>query len=151
MESIKDVPLTRTVLDLASFNEVTIAKEMTFTPVANQHEALARLGNNGEKLLAVINEGLRAEERRIERTKPEGWLEMDEDGKVTTKQFSGIPADPKIVNGMVLMLAKTVYDYSAVDSPEHRKASKDRAREFIKNAPVIREALAKSAALKDDE
>jgi hypothetical protein len=146
------IKVQKTALDLSTFTEVTVGKpEIKFSPVTNLHEANARLGNNAEKLIDIINEGLRAEEQRIYRNDPSGYMMFDDDGKITDKPFSGVLADKTIVNSTILNLAKTVFDYNAVDSPEHRKAAKEKAMEFIKSNEVIRTGLAKNAGFKDEE
>lgn len=140
----------RTVTNLDDFSDVTLVKVGTFSPVKSYQEAVERLANNHDKLIQVINDGLRAELLRSLRTAPDGWHTLTEDGEMNG-EFNGTPADPKAINQTVLTLAKTVFEYGAVDSPEHRRASKEKAKEFIKNTPTIREGLKKSAALRDED
>lgn len=140
----------RGVIDLTTFEDVLLVKVGEFEPVANQHEALARVSNNAEKFLEVINIGLKALAQQALRMSGENWHTFDDKGEVNG-EFTGIPADSKVVNGTVLTLAKTVFGYGDVDSPEHRKAAKDKAKEFIKSNETIKNGLMKSAALRDEE
>src|ERR1700680_3213045 len=61
------------LFDLATFEDVTLVKEGSFIPPATTAEALAMLGNDNSKLMAVIIDGLKAEEMRKLRNAPEAW------------------------------------------------------------------------------
>lgn len=140
----------RTIFDLDSFAEVTLAKEIDFAPVTSVQDALARLSNDSGKLISIVNEGLRAEARRIAGGDPRDWRSLNEDGDVNGA-FAGTVADPKAVNALVLTLAKTVFGYSQDLSKDQRQAAKDSAMGMIASTPAIKEGLKKSAALKVEE
>lgn len=140
----------RTVLDLDTFEDVTLQKEFDFSPVSNVEEAAARLGNDANKLLKVINDGLLAETRREVAKATDGWKVLEDDG-TATEDFKGTPANSKIVNGCVLNLAKTVFGFSKDMTPEQKKAAKVQARELVKSTPPILNGLKKSAALDAEE
>lgn len=135
-----------TIFDLDSFEPVTVAKEKEFEPVNSFEQAKERLANDSDKLLRVINDGLRAEEMRQMRESADGWRTLDDEGNLNGA-FSGTPANMKMVNATVLNLAKTVFEYGKEDSPEWRKKAKEAARDFVKGNETIRNGLKKSAAL----
>ena len=135
----------RTVFDLDAFEEVLLVKEVDFAPVSSTEEALSRLGNNAEKFLSIINEGLEAEARRIAGDLGTDWRTFDEDGNVNGI-FEGTVADSKSVNNLVLTLAKTTFGYSKDASKETKKAAKASAMALIASTDVIKEGLRKSAA-----
>lgn len=138
--------VTKTIMDLDTFKEITLVKPYTFTPVANTQEALARVQNDTAKFLELVNEGLRAEYQRELREQPDGWHTYDDEGEING-EFSGTIADPKAVNALVLILAKTVFSYSKEMKPEAKNAAKESAMGMIKASESIREGLKKSAAL----
>lgn len=140
----------RTVTDLSTLEDVTLVKEFEYTPVTSTEEALAKLENNAEKLLAVINDGLRAEIRRNIAGMPDGWHNLTDEGEVGDA-FSGQVADSNKVNALVLTLAKTVFGYSKDMTADQKKASKQSAMGMIKSTQAIRDGLAKSAALSPAE
>lgn len=140
----------QTVIDLDNFDEVTIRKTGDFTPVFNLDDLHKRIGHNHDTLIRVINDGLRAQEMRQLGETNGSWKIVDDDNK-EAGDFVGSPANSKIVNVTVLTLAKTIFGYSDVDTSEHRTAAKEKAKEFIKGNPVIREGLKKSAALRDED
>lgn len=137
-------PVQKTVFDLDSFDEVTLVKDYTFEPVTSVQDAAARLGNDSAKLLAVINDGLRAETSRTARNSNDGWQREDEEGNRTP--FAGTLANLKLVNQCVLSMAKTVFGFSKDLSPDAKRAAKQSAQDLIKNTPAIREGLQKTAA-----
>lgn len=138
------IPVQKTVFDLDLFDEVTLVKDYEFTPVTSVQEATERLGNDSAKILSVINDGLRAEMRRIAVADQTGWLREDEDGNRTP--FAGTLANLKLVNQCVLSMAKTVFGFSKDLSPDAKRAAKQSAQDLIKNTPAIREGLQKTAA-----
>lgn len=138
-------PVQNTVLDLTTFENVTLEKDLEFAPVTSVSEASERLGNDASKLLKVINDGLEAEARRQARKDPNGWSALNDDDERVP--FTGTPANAKVVNGMVLTLAKSVFGFSKDLSKDAKAASKESARNLIKSTPAILEGLKKSAAL----
>lgn len=144
---VKDVPIQRTITNLDTMEEVTLVKPATFTRVNSNDEALARLGNDAKRFLDIINEGLRAEERRTLAGQPGGWYEQDDEGGIG-ELFNGTVADPKAVNALRLNMAKHVFGYSKDMSKEQKTAALESAMNFIKSNEAIREGLKKSAALK---
>lgn len=141
----KTLPVQRSVFDLDTMTDVTLFKEVIFTPATSTEDALARVGRDAKKFLAIINEGLESEARRsavLDSSIP--WLMEDDEGEKTP--FAGTPADSKAVNGLVLNLAKSVFGYTKESSKDQKKASKEAAMAMITNTPAIREGLKKNAA-----
>lgn len=128
------------IFDLDSMSDVIIFKTREFTPVSSAKEANERLGNDASAFLNVLNEGLRAiEQKQLEDDSSIAWSVEDDEGNVST--FSGTPADAKIVNGMVLNLAKGSFGYLAAKDVEGRRAAKQAAFDFIKSQPVLVDGL----------
>lgn len=135
----------RTVFDLDTMDEVLVFKTGAFTPVETAKEALDRLANDSGKFLKVINEGLRAEaQRNLVNDESIGWQEEDEDG--TVKPFNGTPADSKVVNPLILTLAKTIYGYNKDMSADQKRAAKEAAMAMIKTNEPMKAGLKANAA-----
>lgn len=150
------IRVQKSLFDLDSFEEVTLVKEGDFTAPTSVQDALHRLGGDSGKLIAVIADGMKAEEMRKLRSTGDGWstFKKDESGEDTTEingAFTGKVADSKKVNTLVLTLAKSVFGFGKDMTKEQKKAAKDSAVDMIKNSPPIREGLAKTAALNEDE
>lgn len=150
-----EVPtINRTVFDLDSFEDVYLSKEVPFTPATSVEEALKRLGGDSAKLLEAVNDGLLADAKRVaahDTSIP--WMQEteSEDGKTSLAPFSGTVADSKIVNGMVLNLAKSVYGYNkaaAAKDKVGKQKAKESAMAFIAGNEVIKNGL-KENALQD--
>lgn len=146
MPSTINLRVQRSVFDLDNFEDVTLVKEFQHQEVESVNEALQRVGNNQEKLLAIINEGLKAEARRNEAKNPDGWRTFNDEGE-PNGQFNGTPADSKAVNALVLTLAKTVFGYNKDMNADQKRGAKASAEGMIKNTQAIRDGLKKSAAL----
>lgn len=141
--------VTASVLDLTTFEDVRVVKQAEFSPVTSVEEALARLANNTEKLLAVINDGLKEEAReslKSDTSKPWRTFKTDDDGEELDElngEFTGKMAkDPKAVNAFVLNMAKTMYGFEKGAPIEKKREAKEKARNFIKSNPEIMGALA---------
>src|SRR6266849_1350570 len=150
----KKVPVQKTLFDLDTFAEVTLKKEFEFTPVVTVQEAAARLNNDADRLIKIINDGLISVQRQHENSTPTGWRVLTEDGELNG-EFSGTPADQDIVNKLVLQLAKTSIGPSMgldweTATKDQKKAIREATQEFIKTTPLIRNGLKKSAALKEE-
>ncbi len=148
----KNIPIQKTVFDLDSFSEVTLIKYFDFTPVESVNEALAAVGNDSVKFISIINEGLKAERRRIENADLASFrtFAKDEDGEETKEvngPFNGTIADPKMVNDLVLTLAKTTFGYEKDSTKEEKRTAKDLAMAYVRTAEPIKAGL-KARALK---
>ena len=121
-DAVKQSPLSRTIYNLDDMEEVTLVKTVPdFVPVDSTQAALHRLGNDAKKFLAVINDGLAAEERNAVADNSEiPWMEEDEEGNQTP--FSGTPADGKKVKALILTLAKTIFGYVKGEKEKNRAA-----------------------------
>ena len=146
--------INRNVFDLDSFEDVDLFKLVPFQAASSVEEALKRLGGDSAKLLEAVNDGLLADAKRTaahDTSIP--WMQdvEDESGKVVAEQFAGTVADSKIVNGMILNLAKSVYGYNkaaAAKDKDGKKKAKESAMAFIAGNEVIKNGL-KENALQD--
>lgn len=148
-----EVPtINRTVFDLDSFEDVYLSKEVPFNKAATVEEALARLGGDSAKLLEAVNDGLLADAKRVaahDNSIP--WLQETEleDGTIKRVPFDGTIADSKVVNGMVLNMAKAVYGYNkaaAAKDKAGKQAAKQAAMAFIAGNETIKAGLKENAA-----
>lgn len=132
----------RTVFDLTAFDDVKLVKTVTLpNQPATLEEALAAVGNDREKLLAVIHEGLIAEAKSSAYDKMEGFSVVSEDG--TEEPYNGRFADEekgKMINGAILSLAR-LSGYSK-DLPKEQKAAlKEKATAFLRDNPAMLASL----------
>ena len=140
------------VFDLDSMERVTLVKPVPeFVPVSSTNDALTRLGNDTARFLRVVNEGLESEEKaNVKNDTSIPWQVEEEDG--TLSPFEGTPANEIKVNGLILNLAKSCFNYVKNMSPDPAKskamksAAKAAAMDMIKNTPAIVERLKTSAA-----
>ena len=155
----KEPPVTRTVFNLDTMEEVTLQKQVDFTPVSTMEDAVKMLGGDANKLLEVINTGLRTELRNaaIDNDDIPWMIEVEnKDGSTSVVPFEGTPADNAVVNNLRLSLAKSVYDYNKYSGKTDadaagRKKAKEDALEFIRTNPTIRERLKANAMPKVSE
>lgn len=147
----KTLRVQKQVFDISEFENVTLAKEVPFTPVASVTDALKALGNDNAKLLEVINAGLESEVRENARMNSEGWRTFIEGTKDLNGPFEGTAADKDDVDANVLTLAKTLYGYNKDLTKEAKRAAKDKAMELIKTTPAIRDGLVANALAKSKE
>lgn len=134
----------QTFFDLETMDDVTLRKVGSFAPVSTAQEALARLGNDTAKFLKVVNDGLRSDAlRNLATDDSVVWQEVDDDGGLAP--FTGSPADAKVVNPLILTLAKTIYKYNKDMKPEEKKAAKEAAKTMIRTNPAMVAGLKESA------
>lgn len=142
----KTEKVTSTVFDLDTMSEVTLIKNVAFAPVSNSAEALARVGNDAGKFLAIINDGLRQHVRESAKSDNSiPWLQENDEGETT--EFAGTPADSKAVNSLVLTLAKTIFGYSKDADLKAKQAAKENAMKMIASNEAIRNGLKENAAV----
>jgi len=139
------ITVTSSVFDLDTMDEVSLVKSTEFSPATSAKEAMDRLGNDPEKFLAAINEGLLTQAKhslKNDTTTP--WNATDDEGKVTGP-FQGTPANSKSVNTLVLTLAKTIFGYAKDAKVEEKRASKESALEMIRGNEAMKAGLKRSA------
>lgn len=138
----------KTVFDLSKFDDVTLVKDVTLpSKPATLADALAAAGNDEEKLLALIHEGLISETKETARNSMEGFLEVAEDGETETP-YNGKFADEeqgKLINGAVLSIAK-MNGYAKSLTPEKKREIKEKAKKFLRDNPAMLGALAAPTA-----
>ena len=148
---VTNVRTTKSGIDLVSFSDVILYKDVpVVAEVSSVNEALARLGNDHNKLLKIITAGLQEAAVDEARKSQESWMLMDEDRKPTDSVFEGMLADPSDVNPAILMFAKLMFGFEEIDSKdsksaELKRASKDKARDYIKSQPDMLASLQKKA------
>lgn len=148
---IKQAPVQKSLLNLDTFEDVTLRKTVPdFHPVASMHDAAARVGNDQAKLVQAINEGLRIMEREAVMNNPNIPWQVVNDEDEMEGEFTGIPADPKKVNTLILSLAKTVFGFTKDLDKEAKAAAKESAKNLIRTTPSILEPLKKTAALTEE-
>ena len=144
VSNVVEIKRQQSGLDLATFEDVTLVKIGRFVPVTTLEEAKHRVGGDTEKFIAIINEGLEAEAgRSLKNDSSIPWQVEDEDG--TVAPFSGMLADAKVVGGLVLNMAKSIFGYSKDSTPEARKAAKQAAKDLIRSNEAMKAGLAKNA------
>jgi hypothetical protein len=143
--SVKQEKVTSSVFDLDTMSDVTLFKNLEFSPVNSTQEALAAVGGDAKKFLAIINEGLRQHVRESAKSDSSiPWMQEQEDGEPT--QFGGTPADTKAVNSLVLTLAKTIFGYSKDSTNEAKASAKASAMQMISTNEQIKKGLKENAA-----
>ncbi len=144
-ETVDLVPPQRTLLNLDTFEDVTLIKKVPpFVPVTTAAEAMARINNDQAKFIELMNKALQSEAKQAaidDSANP--WLEVDDDG--TETPFTGTAANKTVVNKTIAGLAFS-FGYDAKMKPEQKKAIKQQVRDLIKNTPAILDALRASAS-----
>lgn len=141
--------LTKTVFDLKTFEDVKIGIEFIPSPAfTSLAEALSFYGNDEAKVLRALNEDKAEKERKATLAKPISEFHTFADDEETT--LNG-PADvqvanDKMVNDLVLNLAKQHYGFSKDSTRDQKAAAKVKARDFIKANEGLRLALATMSA-----
>jgi hypothetical protein len=135
----------RTVFDLATFDDVTLQKEVTLpTKPTSVEEALAAVGNDASKLLDVIYTGLCDAAAETAKNDISGFRALDEDGKPGDADYTGTFADEskgKAINLAILNMAKAAgYDKSL--PLETRNKLKADAKDLIKSNPAMLKFIA---------
>lgn len=159
-------PTTKSGIDLASFEDVKLYKPVPLVPaVANVQDALARLGNDHAKLMAIIQTGLQTHATNEARSSDEGWLKMDENGKETNEPFSGSLVSVDILNPVILSLSRinpvivrrgdqdVEITWDDAENRDEKRAVKDATLEMIRTTPKIVDGLKRKMAVasKDSE
>jgi hypothetical protein len=60
-------------------------------------------------------------------------------------------ADKKIVNGLILNLAKSVFGYLKATNKDEKRAAKEAAKNMIKSTPAMKDGLMANAAAASGE
>lgn len=141
----KPIRVQRTVTDVETFDDVTLVKDVPFTPVTSVNEAMGVLGNNADKLLQIINSGLQSEIRAQNSDVYSGdWSTLNDDGSIGAP-YTGTPVNKEAVNPLVRTLAATVFGYSPELPIEQKREIKEKALAMIKSTPAILEGLKKTS------
>ena len=135
-------------INLTDFEDVKLYKQVpVVAPVTSVPDALARLGNNHERLLEILTSGIQAEATEKARNESDGWFLYDAEGNETKETFGGSLAKNEIVNPAVLQIAKSAFGYDEAPDSDSKRAAKQAARDLIKATPAMVEGLRKKSAL----
>lgn len=134
---------TQSVFDLDTKSDVTLYKRVTFEPVANTADALARVGNDSAAFLKIINDGLRSftnEQAKADVSIP--WQAKDEEGNLIP--FSGTTITEEKSNQLaanVLSMAKMLFGYTKEMSRDEKRVAKQKAQDMLLANPAVVDAL----------
>lgn len=148
----KELRVSKSVFDLDSKGEVNVVKTLPdWRGVSTMQEFMARMGNDTEAILSVINDGLEAYDREQLAKNGQPWFLEDEEGNLTP--FAGTLLSEKASKSFaatVLANAKMIFGYAKEmvkgDSEANRKAkkaAKEAAQEMMLSNPIVIEALKK--------
>ena len=141
--------VTRTVFDLASFDDVKLEKLVAVPAKPTTiEEALTSAGNDTSKLLDLIHEGLVSEAMEAARADVSGFLvaeteDSEEAGKPYTGQFASDEQKDHI-NKLVLDFAK-MNGFGKSLAKDKKRALKDEARDTLRPLLLAQLGLAPKA------
>ena len=141
--------VTRTVFDLASFDDVKLEKQVAVPAKPTTiEEALASAGNDTSKLLDLIHEGLVSEAMEAARADMSGFLISDpEDAETNGTPYAGQFASDEQkdhINKLVLDFAK-MNGFAKGIAKEKKCALKDEARDTLRPLLMAQLGLAPKA------
>lgn len=144
------IVVTKSVFDLDTFADVTLVKPVLFSAATSTEEALKRLGGDTAKLLSVINEGLLEVRKREVKSDDTAWMQEveAEDGSTVLEAFDGTIADQKMVNNLVLNIAKSSFGYNKAAAAKDKTAkqkAKQAAMDFVSSNEVLKNGLKENA------
>lgn len=144
------ITVSKSVFDLETFADVVLVKPVDFSAATSTEEALTRLGGDTAKLLSVINEGLLEVRKREVRADATAWMQETEaeDGTTILEAFDGTIADQKMVNNLVLNIAKSSFGYNKAAAAKDKAAkqkAKQAAMDFVSSNEVLKNGLKENA------
>jgi hypothetical protein len=139
------VILRKTVFDLKTFGDVTLGLHFSAPPAfSNMAEALAYYGNDEAKVLEALT-AERTEREKIaalESTPINEWHTFADEAETELNGKADVElADEKLVQGLVLKLAKQSFGFSKNATPEVKRAAKEKALQFIRESQEMRTAI----------
>jgi hypothetical protein len=141
--------ITKSGLNGADFEPITLVRVENFEPVTDLSAALAAVGNDEKALLAVVNSGLQDRIRETARNSATGWhtYALNADGEPTKEvngPFEGTLLDSTVeekLNGAILAFAKMDEAYTAgttkTEKSQNRKNAKESARALLLGNPAF--------------
>jgi hypothetical protein len=142
--------VTAQVFDLKQFDNITLGKEIQLpAKPGSLSEAVEQFGNDQERLLNVIYEGMiqeatkKAEEDESGYTGT-GWHEFGDEGELENEEYVGKYADSKkkdVINGMILNFAK-VLGFNKSMTRDEKRAARDRAKAAIRSNDAMMAQIA---------
>jgi hypothetical protein len=143
---------TKTVLDLGSFDKVTLIKNVPLPEKPKTlAEATALVGNNMDRLMELIFQGLSTEAIEKAREDQSNWFVMDGPQKFGAAYTGSFADEAKTdnINLMILNLAKAG-GYNQDLPLAERNRLKDQAKAFIKANPAMIQFISGATAPSTD-
>lgn len=133
--------VSKTIFDLKTFGDVNIGIEFTPSPAFTSiTEAMAFYGNDESKVLAALNADKFSVEREAIKNSPlSAWHTFSDDEETTLNGPADVvPVNEKLVNDLVLNIAKQHYGFVKGAGAEKNRAAKGKALMFISSTPELR-------------
>lgn len=142
--------VTKTVFDLNTFGYVQLGKEFEPSPdFTSLAAALSFYGNDEAKVLAALNQDKVSRETKLAEDAPISEFHtyaVDEEGEPTDK-LNGLagdsvtPVSEKLVNDLVLNIAKQHFGFAKGIGPDKKKEAKEKALTFVQGQPALKSYL----------
>lgn len=134
---------TQSVFDLDTKSDVTLFKQVNFTPATDTQEALSRVGNDASTFMKIVNAGLRTftlDQAKEDTSIP--WTAKDDEGNPVP--FSGTTISEeksKQLDANVLNMAKMLFGYEKGKAKEEKRVAKEKALAMLLDNPAVIEGL----------
>lgn len=141
--------VTKEVFDLDEFDTIKLGKyvQMPEKP-GSLKEALERFGNDQEKLLGILYEGMCKESEVAAEKTNDGWHEMTADDQLDEAVYSGKSADSdkkKLIDAMILNFAKAAFGFTKNEGRDPKtRESNNKAKELARAAIKANTAMVDS-------
>lgn len=132
------IKIQQTVLN-GNLDDVTIGKEVPFTPASSAQEVLGLIGDNQEVFLKLLNDGLKEHVRENAKNDASGWFLMEE-GEITEQIAQNIStvSDPSAVKKTINTLAQSgAGEKWKVYTPEQKSLARQAVKDLAKANPAI--------------
>lgn len=141
----------RQVFSFETFGKVSLAKNYVVPQgFKTLQDALAGVGNDESKLVALINAGVLEQAADTAKASNEGWT-IAENNAPSTKEYTGEFISAKNVLATARTLAMTIFGMTPEMTKDEKKAKRQQALEVIKNTPALRDGLKNQAIAEGDD
>lgn len=150
------VILTKEVFDFNTFENVRVGTQFTpSAPITNTAEALAYLGNDESKLVALINAAKEKAEEKEALSRPFSEFHFFVDPEDESKGLESAPAeveqvDEETYNKVELDIARNAHGFARGKGSENNQAARAAARKQIKETPEIKAFIRMMSKMKAD-
>lgn len=142
MSQAMTILTTKRVFNLDTFETEVVGRESAFTPAGSMQEVLERIGGSNEVLLQMLNDALIEKERETLRNAEGEWRTFKEGSQTDLNGvFEGTIVDESSVYDLRNTLSRSMFGYDPKDPKEVKQAKKQKAMDFIKNTPAVRDGL----------